>query len=252
MRRLNKIKDLLFGPKDRAQAGETLLSLLITIGLSSIFIYEFTTSIRNIIVNRMHLELRREKNNLKQHIVNNVDCRTFDFSCNDNDAIILRNFNGEILVADTDTNFVNDDLYGSWSVRAICQNNRPVIQFALKDQDNAGSFLTDPKTKRVLNWSEPTATVAQDFICRTDQVSGNVTTVVGQRCDWEARRNGTQLGPLTGSPIASPWYPAGVPTCNPNGADAPKPSCTSGTEWYSYWDRNGNWGASGSWVVLCK
>ncbi|MFK7824185.1 MAG: hypothetical protein AB8G05_08510 [Oligoflexales bacterium] len=240
MQILIKIKNILIGPVYNSQSGESLLSLLVSLALASILVLQINNVAKSTISSRQHNELRKNKNDIKRMFLNTLDCKSFDYSCDDGDPVTLKNFEGEILVATPYSS------YGRWSVRAVCQDNTPELLFALLDPADDTKFLKDPKTRKEMNWSEP-AVVAQGELCRT--APNPLQIIVGTRCDRETRLiSGSPLSGATPSPM---WLPGLV--CNPDGSDEPKPNCPTGTyEVYSYWDRDDDWGKSGSWVVACR
>ena len=224
------------------ESGTSMISVLVTVLLALILIVQLKNAVENTLKIRTHIQLVKSKYDARRVLLTTMDCSKFDYSCSNDDLVELRNFEGDILISKDSNNL---STYGSWTLKATCKNSTPEVKFALVHPESG--FREDPKSNLLMDWNRPPV-IEGGILCRA--MPNTLEMVSGPRCDRTTRYN-TGSGPLTG-PSPNSWYLPGN-ICNPNGADGTKPTCPTGkSEWYSYWDRDDDWGMSGTWVVACR
>jgi len=229
-------------PSWSSQSGATLIEILFSVAIlglgSSVFLqYSKTT-----MANRGAAELIRQKTLITTMLVNGTVCSK-TAECHNNDWVELKDVNERVLVSAD-----GKSQYGPFSVRAECQKDK-TIQVRVAAPLGKNKFRNDPLTGKPMNWDTKSGIILESgALCGTlEKVKkpGNISLIRSARCTVDK-------GSCTPPKIAVEYGTTLTSFCCDDGRDIPKPSCGSGKELGSYWDREGNWGAEGSWVVFCE
>lgn len=191
---------------------------------------------RNILGAYHFLEIEGIRNQVKKTLLISTDCRQLT-PCQSNELKDIRDFDGKILIGAT-----TQTKYGPWTIRAQCRPSQTVeVRVALLNAQNKP--LKDPLRGKIIDWVSPSGLLIEEgLLCgKKPNATGatQATAVYGARCEASS---GSCPHP-SGSGVA----------CCDDGRDGGKPSCPAGMkETFSYWDRQGDWGGEGQWMVLCQ
>lgn len=222
--------------REAKQSG-SIISALMSVLLLSITLGFGARAMTNAMRAYRAIELESDKQLIKRTIVSNLSCQDSMSSCTGNTCSDFASGDGTILLSQDGSSKI-----GSWNVKTCCRNGTTKVLAAL---GNNNDFSSHPISKKIMTWDEPSGEV----IDLADMCQGAGSSTGGGSVN-------TIYGPMCYIGTGSCAHPAGLVSnyrgCCPDGRDGTKPSCTTGTEILSYWDRTSDWGMNGRWVVLCQ
>lgn len=223
-------------------AGFALLDVLVSFGIMSIAVAIFFQYSHQILLSKNEAEIIRQRMLIKSTLLTATSCPSIA-ACKGSELRKLEDREGRVLVNDLGTT-----LYGVWQVRAQCQPDRSIEIRVSSFAD--GRFRLDPLNRKPLDWNNDRGLLIEaGSLCGSIdgmKNAGRVTVLTGKYC-LASEGSCEPPAETKGKPLSPPHY------CCENGSDRPKPQCNApAKEIESYWDRAGDWGADGSWVVICK
>lgn len=223
--------------------GFAILDVLVAFGLMAIAVTIFFQYSKQILQSKNEAEMIRQKVLIKSTLLTATACPSI-LECKGSELRALYDTAGRVLL-----NNLGTTNYGGWQVRAQCQPDQ-TIEVRVASFAN-GRFKPDPLTAKPLDWTNDRGLLIDaGSLCGViDRPKPTRPAIVltGEYC--EAVRHGS-----CGSPDPKKTRESGLTRfCCENGKDKPKPQCSPpAKELDSYWDRAGDWGADGSWVVVCQ
>lgn len=229
----------------RRDAGISLISILVSFALLGIGILGTTQAMQAINQKKTAVEWISARSSLKRLLLGGTSCAAIQ-RCTGNETLDIRSLEGRFLVkADRSMD------YGPYNVEARCMPNK-TVEFriaAVRGQ----SFAKDPLSGKPLTWESPEGVLIRGGeLCGTPQFglgeerNKAPRVLVGKLC--AAASGSCEIFPEAKASVSS-----GARMCCTDGRDARKPQCPAGTfEIAAYWDRDGDWGLEGRWVVTCQ
>lgn len=225
----------------RSEAGFSLIEILISIGILGISATVFTQYTQRIRANQQAAEFLRFRTQITSMLINSTDCKNI-VGCVEGQLRELRDSEGRVLV-----NALGTSTYGPWQVQAKCQADK-TLEVRLSSTAN-GKFRRNPLTNEELDLKTKSGVIFDEgMICgklenNSQPKPMQILTIYSARC---LINQGT-------CPLPQGYVGTSKHVCCEDGSDVPKPKCPNGTsELSSHWDRDGDWGADGSWVVMCR
>lgn len=224
-----------------AEAGSTIIDALVALAILAAALAAFIPYGKSIMDKRTSADLIRQRTLIKTMLLSAVSCEKIG-ACAGNETRALIDRDDRVLVLADGTS-----TYGPWQVRAQCRDDQTIDVRVASIQN--GEFRKDPVNGRILNWDNPESVIIRaGVLCgklTEAKIDNEIVPLRGKIC---LHTKGTCAPPKQSVGVGGP-----ARMCCETGSDMPKPVCPTGkTEIGAYWDREGDWGADGSWVVLCQ
>lgn len=242
---MKDLRTYLLRPFSRADAGLGLVGVLVAVAILGLGVVGTLQSMLLINKRKSAVEWVGERSGLKSLLLNGTSCSTLE-RCRADEEVEIRSADGRILVMKD-----RSSRYGPFLVSARCQADR-TVEFrvaAFKE----GVFGKDPLTGKVLDWQSPEGVLIEGGdLCGTPQFG------TSQEKSEAPEIYSSPLCTADRGTCALPRELAGEPImvdrmCCVDGRDSLKPTCPADKyELGAYWDRDGDWGLNGRWVVTCQ
>ncbi|RYG71096.1 hypothetical protein EON80_05830 [bacterium] len=255
-----------------SSSGFGLVDVLVAIALLGISIAVFTQNSKQIMDRKYSGDLLRQKTILREMLLNSVSCERFTPCTGAREARILENRSRKVLVG-----LNKKPEYGNWRLEAFCKTDgnleviATAVQTTQKNNSNddtsddvnlgpskSGDVLEDrlvskksDKSMRVLDADNKRAVLIEGGILCNKQVSTNpqviIPPVVSDVCKYPRDKGKYEMCPFPerDGPEANKFR-----CCEKSLPFIP--DCKVGKRYAKYWDRDGDWGTDGRWVVLCR
>lgn len=134
----------------KSEAGMSLISILVAIGLTGILATIMGTIWTNSFKTQHRLELKGDIASAKSYIKSQLDCEatlTPMPSCSSSTPVTLKKVGGGNLTTS------NGLLYGNFYAAATCDSTSGTLVINLAKKDSAGNFMKDPLSNTPLDWN---------------------------------------------------------------------------------------------------
>ena len=227
-------KNLIKGSE--SQCGASMISILVAAGLLCLGAFAITRTISASFKTQLSAALISERSLIKKRILVDLHCPSLQ-KCTAKKFLPIYNVDGRKLVDRRGTKM------GRFTVFARCEKDQS-IGFRVVAKKN-GMFLTDD-VGRKLSFRHPQSLLLNAKDVCGPNLGSSMKVVIGSKC----QENQGSCSPPVES-IGTPNAPTKM--CCDDGSDSTKPRCPANfTESGAYWDRDGDWGVNGNWVVLCQ